>query len=186
MTFAPTVAMDTEYSVHFSGTNPQKMRITLAHAAAAEKMIVKIYYQNSQRLQVFVGGRFVEDINMLDGQMRKQLVRDGRLAPNNNHNGYDRQLLDMTEPCKLKSSTGVETAASVAFCEANPGNLHGSNTFERASGMLEMVIGHHAVDEYVDIITMPTVQISMTISASVESFYEIKDAFISSIAGRVS
>ena len=183
MTFAPTVAIGKEYTVHFAGTNPQKMRITLAHATDGEKLILKIYYQNSQRLNVFVGDRFVEDVNMFEGSMKKQLVRNGKWASNNDKGTYDEQVLDMARPCMLADSSGVSRVASPALCSESPGNIHGANTFNRKTGMLEIVIGKHSLNEYIDIITTPTVQMTMAITASVENFYEIKDAFVSSIAG---
>ena len=178
MIFAPVVAMAEVYTVHFAATNPQKMRISLEGAAEEETFMLKIYYQASQRLNIFVGERFVEDINMYEGKMKKQLVKDGKWASNNQDGTYTRQELHLSCACQLTDGT----CASTALCDSSPGNVHGSNTFNRASGMLEMVIGRHSVDEYIDIHTMPTVQMSMSISVSVESFYEIKDAFISNIA----
>ena len=186
MTFAAPVAMGTEYTVHFAATNPQKMRITLAHAAAGENLIVKIYYQKSQRLNVFVGDKFVEDINMFEGQMRKQLVRSGKLASNCEQSSktcYDRQVLDMQTPCKLVNADGVARDGTLGVTCDTSSSVHGANTFNRAASTLEILVGQHGLDEYIDIVTMPTVQMTMTVSASVESFYEIKDAFISSIAG---
>ena len=194
MTFAAPVAIGTEYTVHFAATNPQKMRITLAHAAAGEKLIMKIYYQTSQRLNIFVGDKFVEDINMLEGQMRKQLVRNGQLTCNcedcsgDKQAGkkaacYDRQVLHMQTPCKLINAGGVPRDSTLGVMCDNSGSVHGANTFNRATGMLELVVGQHGLYEYIDIVTMPTVQLTMSVSASVENFYEIKDAFISSIAG---
>jgi cysteine-rich repeat protein len=194
MTFAAPVAMGTEYTVHFAATNPQKMRITLAHAAAGEKLIMKIYYQTSQRLNIFVGDKFVEDVNMLEGQMRQQLVRNGQLTCNcedcsgDKQAGkksacYDRQVLHMQTPCKLVNAGGVPRDGTLGVMCHNSGSVHGANTFDRGAGMLEFVVGQHGLDEYIDIVTVPTVQMTMSVSASVENFYEIKDAFISSIAG---
>ena len=125
-----------------SATNPQKMRIHLPHAAAGEKMVLKIYYQSSQRLQVFVGDRFVEDLNMLDGQMKKQLVKDGKWSSNNDDGTYDRQLVDSACSCRLESQ--VSCVASKCF--NSPGNEHGANSFNRRTGMLELVVGQHGVE----------------------------------------
>lgn len=194
MTFAAPIAMGTEYTVHFAATNPQKIRITLAHATAGEKLIMKIYYQTSQRLNIFVGDKFVEDVNMREGQMRQQLVRNGQLTCNcedcsgDKQAGkkaacYDRQVLHMQTPCKLVNAGGVPRDSTLGVMCENSGRVHGANTFNRATGMLEFVVGQHGLDEYIDIVTMPTVQLTMSVSVSVENFYEIKDAFVSSIAG---
>ena len=118
------------------------MRIHLPHAAAGEKTVIKIYYQNSQRLQVFVGGRFVEDLNMLDGQMKKQLVREGKWSSNNDEGTYDRQVVDSACACRIES----EDSCIATKCFNSPGNEHGANSFNRRTGMLEMVVGQHAVE----------------------------------------
>lgn len=52
MTFWAVVAMGQQSTVHFTGTNPQKLRLHLPYVPNDEKIIIKIYYQNNQRLQV--------------------------------------------------------------------------------------------------------------------------------------
>lgn len=182
MTFAPIVAMGETYSVHFSGTNPQKMRISLTYASTGESVLLKIYYQSSTRLQVFVGDRFVEDVNQFEGRMKNVLVKSGDIPSNNNENGYDWQIPHLDCPCQLKTED-PGSCQSDNLCNGSPGNVHGANTFNPDTNMLEIVIREHEISEYIDIISVPSVQMSMGVSVSVDSFYEIKDAFISSISG---
>jgi hypothetical protein len=52
MSFWAVVGMEKTYTVHFTGTEPQSMRLVLLDAPLTEKMIVRIYYTQSLRLQV--------------------------------------------------------------------------------------------------------------------------------------
>ena len=162
MTFWAVVKLSTTHVVHFTGSNPQTMRLHLHHVDSCEKIIVKIYYQTSMRLQIFRGEeqKFIEDMNRLDGKSKEQLVLDGRLAPNNADGGYTRQLVDLNSPC----------------------NDHGANTFDREQNMLEILVAGHSAKDFLEIRSMPVVQVSMGVSTSVADFYKIKDTFLSSLA----
>jgi hypothetical protein len=54
MTFWAAVRTGEGYSVFFTGTAPQGLRINLLNANPAEKMLIRIYFQTSSRLQVLV------------------------------------------------------------------------------------------------------------------------------------
>lgn len=154
MTFWAVVAMGQEYTLHFSGTNPQKMRLHLPYAPSYEKFIVKIYYQNSQRLQVFVGDRFVEDVNSNDGKPKSQLARSGRWAPNDGAGGYTDQLLSLDCSCLIGASDCRAVDASSADCQRRS-DIHGANRWNRREGFLEIVMAGHGMGSYIDIKTMP-------------------------------
>ena len=111
MTFWAVVKVASTNTVHFTGTNPQGMRLHLPSAQDQDKIIVKIYYQSSMRLQVFVGSTFVEDVNSLDGKGKAQLVRDGRLSPNNGQGGYTDQHIHLTDACNIGGSSADEISA---------------------------------------------------------------------------
>ena len=176
MTFWSVVKNNSTNVVHFTGTNPQGMRLHLPNAALEDKTIVKIYYQAPLRLQVFVGSTFVEDMNRLDGKNKEQLVRDGRLSLNNVAGGYTQQLVDVTHICNIGGT------AEEAYKCMSPSNTHGSNRFNRDEGMLEIVVARHSSENFIEIKSMPVVQVSMGVSTSVEDFYTIKDTFLSSLS----
>ena len=124
-----------------------------------DKILVKIYYQQSLRLQVFVGTTFVEDLNRFDGKSKEQLVRDGRMSPNSESGtGYTDQFVDLLVACNLGG-----TSRSTSMC-MTPSNVHGANRFNRAENMLEIVIAGHDVDGFIEIKSMPVVAVSMGIS----------------------
>jgi hypothetical protein len=52
MTFWTVVGMGRTYTVHFTGTEPQSLRLSLLDALPTEKVLVRIYYTKSLRLQV--------------------------------------------------------------------------------------------------------------------------------------
>ncbi len=173
-----------QYTVHFASSNPQQMRLSLPYTPADEKVIIKIYYQNKQRLQVFVGDRYVEDLNTKGGRPKKQLVIDGKWAPNDGHGGYAEQLLDLDCACQLGTETflepGSDCKAQVGdspFCEST-GNVHGANRWNRDTGMLEIVVGGHEIDQFILIKTSPVMALSSGLSVGVADFYKVKDRFI--------
>jgi cysteine-rich repeat protein len=176
MTFWSVVKVASSNTVHFSGTNPQTMRLHLPLAKGQEKIIVKIYYQSSMRLQVYVGPSFVEDVNKLDGKSKAQLVIDGKLSGNNAAGGYTDQHVHLEDSCNI----GTVTAAK--FKCMTPSNVHGSNRFDRSEGMLEIVVAAHDPDSFIEIRSMPVVSVSMGVSTSVDNFYKVKDSFLSSLA----
>mmetsp|Transcript_41983 Transcript_41983/g.98471 ORF Transcript_41983/g.98471 Transcript_41983/m.98471 type:complete len:1625 (+) Transcript_41983:1-4875(+) len=178
MTFWAVVTMQTEYTVHFTGTNPQKLRLSIPYTPESENIMIKIYYQSSLRLQIFVGEqrRFVEDMNLHDGRQKAQLVRDGKWTPNDGGSGYIAQLPSLTCPCQIG---GV--CRDALLCRT-ASNVHGANRWNRAEGLLEIVMSGHDIDKYIDIEGMPVVSVSMGVSTSVEEFYNVKDSFISNLA----
>jgi cysteine-rich repeat protein len=178
MTFWAVVKIGSVQVVHFTGTNPQSMRLHLANAAAHDKIVLKIYYQATMRLQLFKGSTFMEDLNRLDGKTKEQLVRDGKLSPNNADGGYTNQLVDLKNACNL-GGTAHDAAVK---CTTGHSNAHGANMFNRETRMLEVVIGGHALDEFLEIRSMPVVAVSMGVSVSVENFYKVKDTFLSNLA----
>ncbi len=176
MTFWSVVKVASSNTVHFTGTNPQTMRLHLPSAKGKEKIIVRIYYQSSMRLQVYVGPSFVEDLNKLDGKSKAQLVIDGKLSSNNAAGGYTDQHVHLEDSCNI----GAMTAAS--FKCMTPSNVHGSNRFDRSEGMLEIVVAAHDPDSFIEIRSMPVVSVSMGVSTSVDNFYKVKDSFLSNLA----
>ena len=176
MTFWAVVKVASTHTVHFTGTNPQSMRLHLPTAQDQDKIIVKIYYQSSMRLQVFVGSTFVEDVNSLDGKGKAQLVRDGRLSPNNDQGGYSDQHIHLTDACSIGGSS-----ADTIKC-MTPSNVHGANRFNRAESMLEVVVAAHDSSSFIEIQSMPVVAVSMGVSTSVADFYKVKDSFLSNLA----
>jgi hypothetical protein len=54
MTFWAAVRTGEGYSVYFTGSAPQGLRFHLLDANPAEKMLLRIYFQTSSRLQVRV------------------------------------------------------------------------------------------------------------------------------------
>ena len=49
-----------------------------------------------------------------------------------------------------------------------------SNKLCVAQGMLEVVVEGHSIDKFLEIRTLPTVQISMGLSVSVDEFYNVR------------
>lgn len=181
MTFWTIVAVNQPYTVHFTGTEPQGMRISLLHAPSTEGVILRVYYTRSLRLQVFVGGVYAEDVNMAGGKFKSQLFKDGKLPPNNvESGGWKDQAVSLDCACKVGDRCLAALGQS-PYCE-KPSNLHGASTFVRSSGMLEVVVMGHSVDQFVEIRAMPVVQVSMGVSTSVDDFYKIKDSFVSNLA----
>ena len=178
MTFWAVVKMETEYTVHFSGTTPQNIRLALPFTPPGEKLLVKIYYQSSLRLQIFVGKgrRLVEDMNLYEGVQKAQLVRDGKWSPNDGAGGYIAQKPSLDCACLIG-----DQCKDAGSC-GTPSNVHGANRFNRRTGMHEVLITGHGIDDYVDIEGMPVVAVSMGVSTSVEDFYKVKGTFISTLA----
>jgi cysteine-rich repeat protein len=198
--FFPVVAMGQEYTIHFTGTNAQHFRVQLPaqrpdeHAPKdGDKVIVKIYYQQSQRLQVFVGqerrdrrnrilsrARFMESMNMHNGKYKSQLVRDGQWMQGTSEDKYLRQEVSQECACQVEGKGCVQY--SLYCAGSTTSNEHGANTYNRETGMLELVVGNHEPEHFIDIFSMPVVQMSMSFAVTIENFYEVKDAFISGIA----
>ncbi|XP_072034167.1 fibrocystin-L-like [Amphiura filiformis] len=62
-TFYTMVATGKEYEVHFSSTNPHRMRLHLPNAVTAQKVVVGIYYANPQRLDVYINNLYTMPTN---------------------------------------------------------------------------------------------------------------------------
>ncbi len=52
--------------------------------------------------------------------------------------------------CMQVGSTCVSAVGTHASCET-PSNEHGANDFDRSTGMLEVMLTGHEIDQYVDI-----------------------------------
>ena len=182
MTFHGIVAMGKTYTIHFTGSNPQTMRLHLPNAEPGEKLLLRIYYRTKSRLQIYRGGNdraFIEDLNMYDGKRKAQLVRSGRWAPNNDNGGWTEERANIA--CSSGCQIGDTCAASTDLCDQR-GDHHGVNSYSREDSMLEVSLTGHELEDFIEIRTMPTVQISMGLSVSVDQFYKVKDAFVSNIA----
>jgi cysteine-rich repeat protein len=175
MIFWSIVATGRTYTIHFTGSAPQNMRFHLLHAVPSEKIVLRIYFEGSVRMQVFIGSRFKEDLNLYQGRHKAQLVADGSWAPNTVSGGYAEQGVSVTCACSL--SPGCPSQG----CD-NPSNEHGANRYDRNSGYLEIVLTGHRMDSFIEIKAMPVVQVSMTVSTSLADFYRIKDGFLSALA----
>jgi cysteine-rich repeat protein len=138
--------------------------------------MVKIYFETSSRLQVFVGKRFVEDVNLIDGQSKAQLVREGKSAGFGPGGTYLEQYLSLVCACDLGSGCVEADKCSTAS------NQHGANRYDRSTGMLEILVTGHGINDFIEVKTLPIVQISLTLSTAAEDFYKIKDAFVSNLA----
>jgi len=176
MTFWSVVKSASSTTVHFTGTNPQGMRLHLPNAPAQEKIIVKIYYQASMRLQVFTGSTFVEDLNRQDGKSKELLVLNGRLSANNVAGGYTQQVVHLTDTCRIGGASEESSKCMT------PSNTHGANWFNRAESLLEILLAAHEPHNFIEIKSMPVVAVSMGVSTSVADFYKVKDAFLSNLA----
>jgi cysteine-rich repeat protein len=174
MTFWSIVATSKIYTIHFTGNAPQNMRFHLLNALPSEKIILRIFFETSVRMQVFIGRRFVEDLNLYQGKPKAQLVADGKWAPNT-ASGYTEQEVSLICSCSLPPGCPSQG------CD-NPSNEHGANRYDRQSGYLEMVLTGHSINSFVEIKAMPVVQVSMTVSTSPADFYKIKDGFLSALA----
>jgi cysteine-rich repeat protein len=175
MTFWSIVATNKVYTIHFTGSAPQNMRFHLLNSNAGERIILRIYFQTSVRMQVFVGKKFVEDVNLYNGKPKAQLVLDGKWAPNTASGTYEEQQLSLTCPCAFGSACAVQACDTLS-------NQHGANKYDRTTGYLEILLRGHDIDSFIEIQAMPVVQVSMTVSTSTQDFYKIKDAFLSSLA----
>jgi hypothetical protein len=156
MTFWTIVAMGRSHSVFFTGTPPQMLQLNLLNAPIKEKVVVRVYFPGPLRLQVFVGGVFKEDLNLKSGQYKSQLVRDGRWAPNGN-GGYLEQGVAADCACQLAGQC-VSASVDSTKCDGRS-DIHGANTFDRASSLLSIVIGGHDPSSSVKIQTVPVVQV---------------------------
>ena len=156
-TYHAVVATGRTYTIHLTGSNPVKTRFHLIEAAADESLVVYVYYTGGSRLQVFTGAtgdNFIEDLNLLDGKRKALLHKQGRLAGNN--------------------PDGSWTDEDVAL-----GDAHGTNTYDRRSKMLRLVIKG---DQPLTVVQMPVVQVGMNLAVSEADFYAMQSEFISSIA----
>ncbi len=125
---------------------------------------------------MFVGKRLVEDLNMYDGQSKAQLVRDGKWAGSGPDGMYIEQYVSLECICALRSGCEDEKRC------LTPSNEHGANRYDRSTGMLEILMSGHAVQDFIEVKTLPIVQISLKLSTSAQDFYKIKDSFVSNLA----
>ena len=137
---------------------------------------MRIYYPGSLRLQVFVGKRFIEDLNRLDGKSKEQLFLDKKISSNNDEGGYTAQTVSVMDRCSIG---GLPSDPALCMTDSN---IHGANSFDRSSKMLDVLVSGHAKNRFVEIKAMPVVAVSMGVQTSVSNFYKIKDAFLSTLA----
>ena len=55
MTFWSAVRTGEGYTIYFTGSAPQSLRFHLLGAAPSEKLLLRIYFGTTSRLQVYVG-----------------------------------------------------------------------------------------------------------------------------------
>ncbi|XP_066278772.1 fibrocystin-L-like [Branchiostoma lanceolatum] len=58
-TFWTAVGVGRHYEIYFTGTSPQKLRLHLLNAKPDQSMRLGIFYANPQRLDIYVGGRYI-------------------------------------------------------------------------------------------------------------------------------
>lgn len=61
--FHPTVALNTHFDIHFTGTTPKNLRMHLLNVNASESVRVAIYYSNSEKLDVYNGDEYIRPEN---------------------------------------------------------------------------------------------------------------------------
>ena len=169
------------------------MRLHIPYAKQEEKIVLRIHFDYTARmqvkvhrsqlllqidamqckranflLQVFVGGQYMEDINTYNGISKAQLVISGRWTPNAPGGAYIDQQLSLSCSCDVGGSCRSSDSCS------SPSNVHGANARNRAEGMLEVVIGGHVLEEFVEIRAMPVVAVTFSLSLSFENFYRAK------------
>ena len=156
-TFYPIVAVGQRHEVYLTSTNPAHTRLHLINAGPDDAVVVSIYYSTANRLNVFLADtdEYVEDMNMVDGVFKQQLVREGKW-PSNQADG-----------------SGWTNEFPTAY------HRHGTNAFNRVTRTLDVVLRG---DRPLDIRVMPVVQVSMSLAVSVEDFYEAQDDFVSNLA----
>jgi hypothetical protein len=161
MTFWSIIAVGRTYTVYFTGTAPQAIRLTQLSAPAGDKSVVRVYFTGALRLQVFVGSSFVEDLNMVKGQFKSQLVREGRWASNaaSGSGGYLDQ--DVSPACACFLGGSCASAVPSSRCDARS-DAHGANQFDRATGLLSVLVGGHDPASAIEIRAMPVVQVAPT------------------------
>ena len=130
MMFYSPVKIKSTYSVFFSGKEPANYGVMLTQLPKGQNNLlhVKIFYTvKSVRRMVKVDGVVVEDVNLRDGKLKSQLVREGVLASNNGQGGYTDQELDIACGCKIGGiCEGEGPWAPGSKCDT-PSNVHGAN-----------------------------------------------------------
>lgn len=61
--FHPTVALNTHFDIHFTGTTPKHLRMHLLNVNASESVRVAIYYSNPEKLDVYNGDEYIRPEN---------------------------------------------------------------------------------------------------------------------------
>ncbi|CAH1775752.1 unnamed protein product [Owenia fusiformis] len=82
-TFNTIVAMQKNYEMYFTGTNPQKLRLHLLNTNSSSAVVVGIWYATPQRLDVYRNNLFIWPTNskLKDGKFK--LIAKDPLKPNN-------------------------------------------------------------------------------------------------------
>ena len=132
------------------------------------------------RNRIIARARQMEDVNMQGGKYKSALVRDGQWSYPEAE--YSRQEISGNCECKVDGKACQDTPYE-AYCDGSTfSNVHGANTYDRRTGMISLFLENHRVSDFVDIISMPVVQMSMSFAVSIENFYEVKDSLISGLA----
>ena len=184
MSFPSIVAMGETYTMHTTGSMPQRIRFTLPHANEDDRIILKVFYTTPCRLQVFVGLKYIQDVNMYDGKYKRMLTKQGSWASNVGVPGtYVEQELSTDPNCACKLEGNDECIASVLCTDGGTAsNAHGSNTYKKSTGEIEILVAGHEPRDFIEIRIMPVVQVSLVLSCRVEEFFEQKDNLIESTA----
>ncbi len=96
-TFFAIVAMNLEYTIGLTSTNPQDMRLLILNGNPTQKIIVGLFYNSPQRLDIYVDSVYITPQNGYiddDGNLRYNRGSNSEFLPtlNDNHgtNYYDR------------------------------------------------------------------------------------------------
>ena len=96
-TFYTIVATGLEYSIGLASTNPQDMRLMILNAESTQKVLIGLFYNSPQRLDIFVDTRFIAPTNGYfddEGNLRYSRGSTSMFLPtlSNSHgaNFYDR------------------------------------------------------------------------------------------------
>ena len=118
-TFYSIVRVGLNYSIAFTGTNPQVLRFFMLNADVSRAIVVGLYYPNPQRLDVYNGENFVVPTNAMLAEdnlkysdTRDPSVRDDHIPTvdlNPGANFFDRSTLTMYFVVKGDAKIKLET-----------------------------------------------------------------------------
>lgn len=127
-TFWAPVATPYHYTLAFQGPTPQSLRLRLLHATSEQGIVVALWYDNPQLLQVVVAGVQVPDLNCpLGGNCAgAQRARSAQLPtpssdPGTNAFFHDERTLHVT--VRGREPVEIRTAATVRMTLVRAGSL---------------------------------------------------------------